>query len=172
MIPSGIWRRAKAKLKSDTAPVPTSVASDVTTMNVIWVTPSPIARGAISVSARRAWGSRLIDVRHVAEAELSQRRELDEEMAHRSGDDAERETVHPERRREQQSRPDDREVVDDRGHGRGGEPAARVEDARRHRTERQEDRAEQHDPGQLDGLVELDRPEAGRDRRAPGPGRR
>ncbi len=86
-------------------------------------------------------------------------------MAHRAGDDAEREPVDPERRGEQQGRPDDREVVDDRRDGRGREPATRVEDARRDRPERQEDRAEQHDPGQLDGLVELGRPEARRDRR-------
>ena len=41
MIPSGIWSSAKAKLKSDTAPSPSVVASEVTTMNVIWVTPEP-----------------------------------------------------------------------------------------------------------------------------------
>ena len=57
MIPSGIWSRANAKLKSDTAPVPSRLAIAVTTMNVIWVTPSPMARGAIRTSALRACGS-------------------------------------------------------------------------------------------------------------------
>ena len=57
MIPSGIWSSAKARLKSVTAPSPSWLARAVTTMNVIWVTPSPIARGAIRISALRAWGS-------------------------------------------------------------------------------------------------------------------
>ena len=57
MTPSGIWSMTNAKLKSDTAPAPRSVASDVTTMNVIWVAPRPIARGAISNRAWRASGS-------------------------------------------------------------------------------------------------------------------
>ncbi len=49
---------------------------------------------------------------------------------------------------------DDREVVDDRRQRRRGEPVLRVEDARRDRAQREEDRAQQHDPRQLDGLVE------------------
>jgi hypothetical protein len=57
MIPRGIWRSANAKLKSARAPTPTVVARAVTTMNVIWVAPRPIARGAISNRALRACGS-------------------------------------------------------------------------------------------------------------------
>ena len=57
MIPSGIWSSANAKLKSDTAPVPSRLASAVTTMNVIWLAPRPIALGAMSTSALRACGS-------------------------------------------------------------------------------------------------------------------
>ena len=52
-------------------------------MNVIWVAPSPIARGAISTSALRACGSPSVDPRRVAEAEPAQRPELDEQVAER-----------------------------------------------------------------------------------------
>ena len=40
-----------------TAPTPTPVASVVATMNVIWLAPRPMARGAISVSTWRDWVS-------------------------------------------------------------------------------------------------------------------
>ena len=131
-------------------------------MNVIWVAPSPIARGAISSSALRACGSPSVDPWRVAEAEARQRAELDEQVAERPGDDADREALDADRSGQEQRRADDREVVDDRGERRGREPAAGVEDARRDRAERQEDRAQQHDPRQLDGLVESGR------RRSPG----
>ena len=88
------------------------------------------------------------------------------------GDHADGHAHHAHRRRQEQRPADDREVVDDRGEHRGREPAARVEDAGRHRAERQEDRAEEHEPGQLDGRGELGRVEARRDHRHDGPGRR
>ena len=98
MIPSGIWSSAKAKLKSATAPMPTVVASAVTTMNVICVAPSPIARGAISSSALRASRIAAVDPRRVAEPEPRQRTELDEQVAERAGDDADRQALDAERR--------------------------------------------------------------------------
>ncbi len=165
MIPSGIWSSAKAKLKSDTAPTWSVVASEVTTMNVICVAPSPIARGAISGEglARMRIGG--IDPRVVAEPEPGERPDLDQEVAERAGDDAERQPDDAEARGQQDGRADDREVVDDRRHRRGGEPPARVEHAGRHRAQRQQDRAEQHDPRQLDGRLELLAREARRDDR-------
>ena len=101
----------------------------------------------------------------VAEAHPRQRTQLDEQVAHRTGDDAQGQTLDPEARAEDQRAADDREVVDDRRDGRRGEPTAGVEDARRHGAHRQEDRAEQHDPRQLDGPVELRALEAGGDDR-------
>ena len=50
MTPIGIWRSVNATLNAVTAPVPIVDARDVATTNVIWVTPSPRARGAISLS--------------------------------------------------------------------------------------------------------------------------
>ena len=87
----------------------------------------------------------------VPEPEPEDGRQLDEQVAEGARDDADRKPGHPERRREEERRPDDREVVDDRGDGGGGEPALGVEEARRDRSEGEEDRAEQHDPRQLDG---------------------
>ena len=60
---------------------------------------------------------------------------------------------------------DDRDVVDRRRDGGGAKAAARVEDARRHGRERQQDRREQHDPRQAHGQLRGDRVEAGRDDR-------
>ena len=133
MIPSGIWSSANARLKSVTAPSPSGVASAVTTMNVIWVAPSPMARGAIRISALRACGVAGVDPRRVAEAEPGQRPELDEQVPERAEDDADGETLDAERRAEDEGAADDREVVDDRRDGRRREPAAGVEDARRDR---------------------------------------
>ena len=83
MTPSGIWSSAKAMLKSDTAPAPSRVASDVTTMNVIWVAPSPMARGAIRTSAWRACGSPP-SIRGVYRKPMpGQRPELDEQVPER-----------------------------------------------------------------------------------------
>ena len=56
MTPIGIWSSANAKLNAVTLPAASVEASAVTTMNVICVAPRPIARGAISTSARRACG--------------------------------------------------------------------------------------------------------------------
>ena len=93
MIPSGIWSSANAKLKSETAPSPRRLASAVTTMNVICVAPSPIARGAIRVSALRACGSAASIRGVVAEAHPRERPELDEQVAERTRDDRQRQSV-------------------------------------------------------------------------------
>ena len=95
MTPIGIWSRVNATLKLVTAPGPCRVASEVTTTNVICVAPSPIARGAISVSALRASAVAEVDPRHVPEAEAGQRAELDEQVAERPGHDADREPRRP-----------------------------------------------------------------------------
>ena len=57
MTPIGIWRSVKAMVNAVTAPSPRFVASAVTTTNVIWLAPRPMARGAIRASALRAAGS-------------------------------------------------------------------------------------------------------------------
>ena len=84
-------------------------------------------------------------------------------MAQRADDHAQCQALDAKPRAEDQRAADDREVVDDRRHGRRGESAAGVEHARGDGPESEEDRAEQHDPGQLDGLVELGTDEAGGD---------
>ena len=94
-----------------------------------------------------------------------ERADLDEQVAERAQHDAQRQALDAEARPEDQRATDDRQVVDDGRDGRGGEPTAGVEDARRDRPHRQEDRTEQHDPGQLDGPVELRAFEAGGDDR-------
>ena len=99
MTPIGIWSSVNATLKLVTAPGPWRVASEVTTTNVIWVAPRPMARGAISASALRATVVAEVDPRRVAEAEAGQRPDLDQEVAERPGDDADREAVDAHRRR-------------------------------------------------------------------------
>ena len=106
-----------------------------------------------------------VDEAGVAIAEAGHGRQLDEEVADRAGDDTDREARDPERRLEEHGRGDDREVVDDRGDRGRREPVLGVEDARRHGPEREEDRPEEHDPGQVDGELDLCRIEARRDRR-------
>ncbi len=165
MTPIGIWSIVKATLMLVTAPVPSVDASEVTTRKVIWLAPRPTARGAISTSALRAWSSPRSMRGGPAEPEPVQRPGLDEEMPHRSGDDADGEAGDAHRAPQDERRTDDREVVDDRCGSRGREPTGRVEDARRDRPEGQEDRAQQHDPRQLHGLVPLGLREPGRDHR-------
>jgi hypothetical protein len=92
-------------------------------------------------------------------------RQLDEQMAQRPEHDADRQARHAERWHEQECADDDRDVVDDGGQGGGPEPALGVEDARRDRTRGQEQRREDHDPGQLDRLGQLRLVEPGRDDR-------
>ena len=98
MIPSGIWSSAKAKLKSDTAPSPSRLASAVTTMNVICVDPE-------ADRPRRHQQERLarlrvlaLDPGVVAEAHPGERPELDEQMAERARDDAEGQSLDAEAR--------------------------------------------------------------------------
>ena len=136
-------------------------------MNVICVAPSPIARGRHQQRGPCAPRGSSPSIRgRVAEA-----RAAPAAGAGRAGGRASPATTPiarpstPNDGARRIAAADDREVVDDRGDRRRGEPAAGVEDARRHRAQGQEDRAEQHDPGQLDGLVQLDRPEARGDRR-------
>jgi hypothetical protein len=136
----------KAIVNAVTAPVPTVVANAVTTTNVIWAAPSPTARGAINSNALRAAGS-AVSARGVYWNPMA----LDEQVSQGAEHHAHRQPDHPEGGGQQQRRADDREVVHDRGDGGGGEPAARVEDARRDGTQREEDRAQDHDPRQLDG---------------------
>ncbi len=88
-----------------------------------------------------------------------QRGDLDEQMAEGAGNDADGQTGDPERGGEDEGRADDREVVDDRRDGRGRESTPRVEHARGQRAEREEDRAQNHDPGQADRPVDLLRSE-------------
>ena len=100
MTPSGIWSSVNAKLNASRRRSPSVVASAVTTTNVICVAPRPIARGAMSASALRACGSRASIRGRVAEAEPRQRTELDEQVAERARDDADR----PARRRRAMAR--------------------------------------------------------------------
>ena len=132
-------------------------------MNVTWPAPSPNARGAMSSRACLRLGIVAIDPGLVAEPEPPERLELDEQVAQRPGDDADRQAGHPEGRGQEQRPADDRQVVDARRDRRRGEPPAGVEHAGRHGPHRQEDRAEQHDPGEDDRLLELLALEARRD---------
>jgi hypothetical protein len=86
-------------------------------------------------------------------------------VSERPGDDADGEAPRPRTADEEKRGRDDHQVVDDGRERRRSEPAPRIEDAGRHGAERQEDRAEQHRARQFDGLVELDGPETGCDRR-------
>ena len=93
-----------------------------------------------------------------------ERVELDEEVERASGDDAYGHAHHPHGRGQEDRAADDREVVDDRGQDGRHEPPARLQDARGDRSERQEDRAEEHDARQVHGRGGLRGVEAGRDR--------
>ena len=77
-------------------------------------------------------------------------------MAERAAHDADGEAFDAERVGQHQRGGDDREVVHDGRDGGRGESAGRVEDARRDRSEGEEDGAEEHQPCQLDGSVALD----------------
>ncbi len=66
-------------------------------MNVICVAPSPIARGAISSERLARLRVVAVDPRVVAEPEPRQRPELDEQVAERAGDDADRQALDAER---------------------------------------------------------------------------
>ncbi len=92
-----------------------------------------------------------VDPRLEAEAEPGDRADLDEQMRQRAEDDPDGHSRDTVGRGQDQRGPDDGEVVDDRRQRGGREPAPGVEDAGRHRAEREEHRAQQHDPGQLDG---------------------
>ena len=54
MTPIGIWTRVEAMVKAVTAPTPGVVASAVTTTNLVWDAPRPIARGAMRPGRVRA----------------------------------------------------------------------------------------------------------------------
>ena len=58
MTPIGICRIVNATLNAVMDPAASPDARLVETRNVSWVTPRPMARGAISTSASRAAGSR------------------------------------------------------------------------------------------------------------------
>ena len=79
----------------------------------------------MSVSACETSGSRASRLGREPEARPGQRRELDEQMPERAGDDAEGEPGDAHARRQQERGADDREVVDDRGDRGRGEPAVR-----------------------------------------------
>ena len=96
-----------------------------------------------------------IDARLVPEPKASHRPELDEEVSQRPGDHGQGESFDAQARPKDEGPHDDREVIDDRRHGRCGEPPARVQEARRDGAEGKEDRAQQHDPSQLDRPIEL-----------------
>ena len=138
----------------------------VRTRNVIWVAPSPNARGAISKSALRACGSpgRSAACSRKPSRAIGRHWTSRWPIAPRTTPIAR--PLDAERRDEDRARRDDREVVDDRGHRGRGEPGAwrSGRSSRRLRAARKIG-LEDHDPRQLDGLVELHRAEAGRDRR-------
>ena len=171
MTPIGIWSTVNANVNAAMAPVASVDARLVMTRNMIWTAPRPSARGAISTSVLRASASPR-STRGVIRAPM--RRidgQLDEQVARaRRATTPIARPTHAERRHEQQRAADDRDVVDDRRQRGRPEPALRVEDARRDRARREEQRRQDHDPGQLDGLGQLRLVEARRDdrRRAPG----
>ena len=96
-----------------------------------------------------------VDPGRVAETHPREWADLDEQVAERAQHDAEGQTLDAEARPQDERATDDRQVVDDGRDRRRGEPTVGVEDARGDRPHREEDRAEQHDPGQLDGPIEL-----------------
>ena len=153
MTPIGIWRSVNATLNAVTAPAAEGRGEAVETTNVSWVAPRPIARGAIS--DERLAGLRVAQVDPRARSGSRCRGAA---AAGRGGGRATRRRRRsrgpstPRLGREEHGAADDREVVDDRRERRRGEPVLGVEDARRDRAEREEDRAQQHDPRQLDGL--------------------
>ena len=69
MTPIGIWRSVKATVNAVTAPTPSVVAIEVTTTNVIWVAPRPMARGTIRPERLAGRRVRRVDGRRVAEPE-------------------------------------------------------------------------------------------------------
>ena len=100
----------------------------------------------------------------VAEAgRAEQRVQLHAEVKGAARHDPDGHADHAHRRGQEDRAADDREVVDDRGKDGGHEAAARVEHARRDRAEGEEDRAQEHDPGQLHRGRQLRGVEAGGD---------
>ena len=107
-------------------------------------------------------GVREVDPWGVAKAECLQRTDLDEDVPKGPSHDADGQPDGTERRGEQERGADDREVVDDRRDRRRRESTLAVEHARRDRPEGQQDRAQDHDPRQLDRPGHRHRVEAGR----------
>jgi hypothetical protein len=135
----------------------------VSTKNTTWTAPSASVRGP---------ASRKISVLRPTEGEL---RELDEEHHRRARDDAVRERVDPDERGGEEREEDLHPVVHERRDRAGEELTVRLQHAGHERREPHEDRAEEHDPRELDREVELTRlsREAGRhDERWDDPGRR
>ena len=124
ITPSGIWSSVNATLNAVTRADAERRRERVTTTNVIWVAPRPIARGAISASAWRACRVARIDAAAGSGSRAAQRRQLDEQVAERAGDDADREARRRPSTGQEDAAADDREVVDDRRDRGGREPAA------------------------------------------------
>ena len=82
-------------------------------------------------------------------------RELDEEHHRGARDDAIRERVDPDERGREQREEDLDAVVDERRDRTGEELTVRLQDAGHERRKAHEDRAEEHDPRELDREIEL-----------------
>ena len=165
MTPIGIWRIANAKL--NTLIGPGGQGRGEAGHHEEHDLRHPEAEGARRHQHERATGLRVrqVDARPDPRPDPPQRRDLDQEMGGRPGDDADREPRDAERRDEEDRAADDPEVVRDRRQGRGAETAAGVERAGGDGAGGEEQRGEDHDPRQLGGQGELGRVEPRRDRR-------
>ena len=153
IVPSGIWKIVKARAKAPMAPAASVEPSIVRRSRVSWL-PAEADRPRPEQDQRPArLAIAQVDRGRVVEADAGRAGAPGRGRGDGAGHGAHARPAEAEPRDRGSRRRDDHEVVDDRRHDRRREAARRVQDARRHAPQGEEDRAEEEDPRQLDGLA-------------------